>query len=50
MEKQKSNPLLHLEREENVEAFSVFWEKFADVFYGLGGTCHDKIKRAGGKK
>lgn len=36
----------NLEQEENVEAFcSVFWEKFADMFYGLGGRCHDKIKR-----
>lgn len=49
MEKQKSNLLLHLEREENVEAFcSVCREKFADMFCGLGGRCHDKIKR--GKK
>lgn len=46
MEKQKSNPLLHLEREENVEAFcSVCREKFADMFCGLGGRCHDEIKR-----
>lgn len=29
-----------------MEAFcSVFWEKFADMFYGLGGRCHEKIKR-----